>query len=239
MNPTMPPCRRGSAAAFTLIELLTVIAIIGILAAILIPTVGKVRESARSTQCISNLRQIGSAIQLYADSNRGKMPGPLFGGQGPQYNTANGGSPGVLSKYLEPFMPVTETVSASAKANQLFACPAWLTKVSDPNSWSFLLNDRPWAITHGEYTFYPFGNANFPTDLVRYTPRNYNSMSRFPLSRSWALIDVDQALMTAIGNTSAWAAQTPATPAHGSSRNVLFYDWHVEKVASSKNVPAL
>ncbi|AHF89223.1 N-terminal cleavage protein [Opitutaceae bacterium TAV5] len=56
--------------AFTLIELLTVIAIIGILAAIIIPTVSKVRESARSAQCKSNLRQIGICTHLYAQDNK-------------------------------------------------------------------------------------------------------------------------------------------------------------------------
>jgi prepilin-type N-terminal cleavage/methylation domain-containing protein/prepilin-type processing-associated H-X9-DG protein len=61
-------------AAFTLIELLTVIAIIGILAAILIPTVGAVRESARATQCVSNLRQIGVGLRMFAEDNRGFLP---------------------------------------------------------------------------------------------------------------------------------------------------------------------
>ncbi|MDR1283120.1 MAG: prepilin-type N-terminal cleavage/methylation domain-containing protein [Opitutaceae bacterium] len=58
------------ACAFTLIELLAVIVIIGILAAIIIPTVGKVRRSAQRAVSASNLRQIGSALTLYAIDNR-------------------------------------------------------------------------------------------------------------------------------------------------------------------------
>jgi prepilin-type N-terminal cleavage/methylation domain-containing protein/prepilin-type processing-associated H-X9-DG protein len=52
--------------AFTLIELLVVIAIIAILAAILFPVFAKAREAARATSCKSNLRQIGTAHQMYA-----------------------------------------------------------------------------------------------------------------------------------------------------------------------------
>lgn len=69
------PLQRRSLRAnfgFTLIELLTVIAIIGILAAILIPTVGAVRDNARQTQCLSNMRQWGTVINLYAAENKNR-----------------------------------------------------------------------------------------------------------------------------------------------------------------------
>ncbi len=64
---------RAKAGAFTLIELLTVIAIIGILAAIIIPTVGKVRSSARTATTISNAKQVGMAMLLYAQENRSQI----------------------------------------------------------------------------------------------------------------------------------------------------------------------
>jgi prepilin-type N-terminal cleavage/methylation domain-containing protein len=57
-------------AAFTLIELLIVIGIIGLLMAMLLPTLARVREQARMTQCLSNLRQIGAALTSYEVANR-------------------------------------------------------------------------------------------------------------------------------------------------------------------------
>ncbi len=60
--------------AFTLIELLTVIAILGLLAAILIPTVGSIRTKADRTASASNLRQWASALLLYAGENKHRIP---------------------------------------------------------------------------------------------------------------------------------------------------------------------
>jgi prepilin-type N-terminal cleavage/methylation domain-containing protein len=72
MSNSSPP---SGERAFTLIELLVVIATITILLAIAVPAVTKVFESAKATKDLSNLRQIGSATQMYINDNNGVFPG--------------------------------------------------------------------------------------------------------------------------------------------------------------------
>jgi len=63
---------------FTLIELLVVIAIIAILASILFPVFAKAREKARQTTCLSNVRQMCTAVAMFIQDNSGKMPGKTW-----------------------------------------------------------------------------------------------------------------------------------------------------------------
>ncbi|RRJ94985.1 DUF1559 domain-containing protein [Opitutaceae bacterium TAV4] len=100
--------------AFTLVELLTVIAIIGILAAIIIPVTGRVREQARTTRCLAQMRQIGSAFLMHVNDNRGNLPVQIT-------STAQWDAEGSWTYALFPYVD----------NRALFTCPENQTKQVD------------------------------------------------------------------------------------------------------------
>jgi len=106
--------------AFTLLELLVVIVIVGLLAAMLVPALGRARENARRAQCASNLRQIGIAWYLYLDEHDGWFPD--FGD--PARATEFGGK-GIDETDALPLNPYLDVYSAEDKAAlEVFHCPS-------------------------------------------------------------------------------------------------------------------
>ncbi len=117
---------RVSARAFTLIELLVVIAIIAILAAILFPVFAQAREKARSTACLSNNRQIGTALFMYIQDYDEKYPqehpatgNPVVDDSTAQLEAEDYGSP------FDKILPYV--ASKDSSRTQLFIC------ASDPD----------------------------------------------------------------------------------------------------------
>jgi prepilin-type N-terminal cleavage/methylation domain-containing protein/prepilin-type processing-associated H-X9-DG protein len=136
---------------FTLIELLVVIAIIAILAALLFPVFAQAREKARQTSCLSNLKQLGTAMQMYAQDFDELFP------------PAIGREPGVKTYYEMSWMHM---IQPYVKNLGVFICPSsghpsvdWQTSTDILSNYSYAPSIRSQGFDATTLTVEPFGVA--------------------------------------------------------------------------------
>lgn len=135
----MNACRRPL-RGFTLVELLVVVAVIGVLAALLLPAVQASREAARRTQCQSNLRQIGLAM-LNFESAEGVLPPGYLGPQPPKNIMVNGrmvdGDNQLVSfmPFILPQLEQQQLAAGVAIDLNLLAQPVGQFWTEDPATW--------------------------------------------------------------------------------------------------------
>ena len=197
---------QGRARAFTLVELLVVLAIIALLIAMLLPALKKSKEQANRVQCGSNMKQIGVALQLYSQDYRGAFPAPAVGARPEDWiywHRNRDVNKGPLVKYFgNKFKPA------------LYVCPSDETIThpgTDPYKYSYTMNYN--------MTGYPYPGPTWTRVPVRQTQVRQSSTKILLIDESSETID-----------DGAWAPQNYRTD----GRNILA-NRHDMRLEQSKN----
>lgn len=189
--------------AFTLIELLVVIAIIAILAAILFPVFAQAREAARSTACLSNLKQIGNSVMMYSQDydelypmgtyggprnwevNPDQLPGLDCGSKWAGFNPGDGGTNFVGCSYGGEFYRTLMTVQLGPyiKNKQVWYCPSDKARTPSIANMQQGLQSYQWFPNWIYNTWCPGSSAGAsgPYPCVKY-PDGYHNLNDDPPS---------------------------------------------------------
>ena len=206
-------CSCNRVGAFTLVEMLVVCAIIGILAAMLMPALEKGKERARRIQCINNLRESGVAFHLFANDHNGKFPMEVSTNDGGSLEFARAGYQSLprFNFSYRHFLALAEEI----KNPNVLLCPADLARFPASSFSSFNNSNLSYVVGLKADTFTPnailSGDRNFPGAYY-----------------------VNQTIVHIPTSTSYYLWQQGSL--HNAKGNLLFADAHVEE---SYNAPGV
>jgi prepilin-type N-terminal cleavage/methylation domain-containing protein len=218
-----PPHRQRG---FTLIELLVVIAILAILAGLLWPALARARQKATQAACMSNMKQLGHALQMYTDDNSDSLPGPCFTGARASYDKTSGTE---LIYYIANYLgsPSPSWVTGKPIVVEVFVCPGYRRLAPSVTSMEgrkcYLLNDD--IDPNPNRRIQPFGYPEF-NNADEIPPLKFSAIYTYGTPAAlFAITDVDK---INIPNPQIdWWSDLPYKPVHGDMRNELYFDWHV------------
>ena len=250
-------------SAFTLVELLVVIGIIALLISILLPALNSAKEAARTTACMSNLRQIGQAMQTYISDNKGYVVPSSYRdlstppGANGYYTVESWATIMVARKYL-PYPPCT--ADKPPFASNVFYCPSALPEfIADSSITSGLPINRRDAVgamgarsesktlKPGLFVFAWYGiNGTSGKDLgvpMRRYPADGDSDTNpvTPLAKITQIKDTSRMVcafdgIATVNVQSVNANRLNARHKKFSVTNILFFDGHADSL-QTKSLP--
>ncbi len=245
------PRRKPIRGALTLIEVLVIIAIIGVLAALLWPAVQASREAARSTSCKSNLRQIGIAVLQYYDVNHSHffLHHPFLADVASQAAAADSFAEIYWEDKLTPFIggEYGKQEQANAKsgiiADLIYRCPSDLSQITAflddtgqldgiSNRTSYLMNSQLSHMTrrYGLWTLRRFDVQVGTSKFIDFSERNPDAFT--PTSGNDPRQD-DYDIWLGTGIFGPWIS----SERHGGAANYLYLDGHCDSLFWLDAVP--
>ncbi len=196
-------------SAFTLIELLVVVAIISILAAILFPVFGGVRERARTTSCLSNMKQIGTAVMQYAQDYDQRLP----------FTADSGRLTWTVS--VQPYLQNTQIFRCKSDISDNWADPA------TPRLSSYFTSN--WFAGQSAYTH--LATINSAASVIYLSESAKNSTSDHFHPYKWVVHDPEKTAAPISGTYFDTAADQPVElnlAVHQGGFNNLYADGHAK-----------
>src|ERR1041385_528266 len=216
--------RRRQMQGFTLVELLVVIGIIALLISILLPSLSKARESARTVKCLSNLRTLGLATMMYCDEHKNTLP----------YPTTTLGEANLWFNALDPYIQAKADSARSGVAGgrtykNIKQCPVYEEFVGDQNVGA----QNQLKEFSRTYKMNSHLRHNNPSTLAKVTDVRENT--KFVLLGDGTSMDQTGEIPNQFENgqfSMEVNDSTQAGPAlrHGGGACLLFVDGHSEKV---------
>jgi len=227
--------------SFTLMELLMIISIILVLAALLAPVLKTSRETAHKAKCSMNMRQYGLSFRLYQADHKGKYPNAWVDNSDNWQAYLCGAVPFAPwvgpNTYVPPGWLAYDPVSTAKRINGKFLCPTIVQTYGIPlegihTQWGYCLNQTRTQISYqtnaasGDWPYYKPQYIGYDLDTL-YPKSGISAVMTCGNAASWNS-DNDWNALT--GAYPSGSPDWPVQAVHGNIANVLFMDGHVEGI---------